>query len=218
MAEHTIQNKETVLWINNSSIFYRKNNLIYAVTHKCASSFYTSLVKYNRWEKIKFVDIDWVNDRVFSFIIDPYIRYAKGLAEDIQGMSLKSTNDLNLLLQDNTAFLSFHSIPISQIYKDYAYSIDWIPLDGDTPSESIILKLFEYHNIKIEWPEFKNYHKSTPKKIELFNKVKELIGNGNHIYYRLLSTDVDLYNTVLSRFNPNGETWNNISWLQNDSR
>ena len=201
-------------WINSQLHFYRKNNLVYAATLKCACTFYQDVLgRHNQWEKIKFNNIDWNVDHVFGFITEPLTRYLKGLVEDLLGGVLVMPDNIETLFQPGSMVLSFHSLPISQLYKKYMYQIDWIPLDTDVPSEILVEKLFQHYNLTVSWPNNSDRNISTKGKVDLFNKVKNHIGLGNNVYYRVLSTDIDFYNLVRSRFNTHENSWDKISWL-----
>ena len=61
---------------------YRYKNLIYVATFKCASTYYTTLFQSNGWVRVHWEGINWAEDHVFGFLIDPVVRYVKALSED----------------------------------------------------------------------------------------------------------------------------------------
>jgi hypothetical protein len=204
-------------WINNKVQVYRKNNLVYVATLKCAHSFYCGVAKYNSWELIEFNNIDWLSNHVFGFIMDPVERYFKGLAQDI--VTNDQLNCLKLLTENHTSknftILTLHSNPISIQYKDYLYKIDWIPLDKSPSSEFFLTKLCSKYRIDIEIPESIERHISSQEKKERYQIIKNMFGNFNETFYRIFSNDIDFYHTVNSNFNPYGQSWDEISWLKN---
>jgi hypothetical protein len=208
-------------WINNRLKVYKKNNLVYVSTFKCAHTYYCKIVEHNNWEAIEFKNIDWLSDHVFGFIMDPVERYLKGLAEDIQ------TNDQMEHLEaltanhetDNFTVLTIHSAPISVRYRDYINDIDWIPLDISPNSEFFFKKLCSTHGIDIDIPpEMITWrHATSQEKKQRYLTIKNMFGNFNETFYRIFSTDIDFYHTVNTNFNSNGHSWDEISWLKNYS-
>lgn len=212
---------------------YRNKNVVYLATLKAASTFYTSLVLANNWEVIRFSDINWSIDHVFGFIVDPKVRYLKAVTEDYFNEEVEMVIDgiedwvpdpefQNILCailgkhKSQCFVLTHHSLPLSVTLGDYVRKIDWIPADTDIRSEIFFTKLCEKYKIAIDYTsENIDEHKSNAYKTLIFNKLKDLFGNGNYFQELVLAKDIDLYNEVKSKFNVNGSTWDEISWLRN---
>jgi hypothetical protein len=189
------------IWFNDTVRFYRKNNLVYAPVLKNASTFYTTLFTKNNWKLIQFQDIDWDKDRVFGFIQNPTIRYCKGLTED-----LYNDNDLQLHIlplleqrQKNVLPMTFHTLPISLMFGDYMYDILWIPIDKESLGKEKVVSFLKINNISLNWDNHQSkIHESNLEKLKFFETVKNMLGNGNSNFWKLLSKDIDLYYHVIN--------------------
>ena len=128
--------------------------LTYVRTLKCASTFFWETFKKIGWWEIKFNDIEWKNQRVFSHILDPDQRRHKGVAEYID------MNDAYDLFYHNETFRKFvahtpaldqHSVSYHDQYGNYCNQIDWIPLTGRSYEQSVAKtdQLLRYYGIKI---------------------------------------------------------------------
>jgi hypothetical protein len=193
--------------------FYRKDQLVYASVLKCASTFYTNVVVSNDWIEIQFADINWNNDHVFGFIMNPAERYMKGLAEDIADPETSWSID-NLPIYKDSVVFTFHSLPIYATLNEYLYKIDWIPIDRDFKSETMLECLLKKYNITLNWPNI-GKHESSSEKLKIYNKIKNLIDLNNHVLRNSLSPDVELYKNIISKFQPSASIWDQISWLKN---
>ena len=206
-------------WMGHGQPVYKKNNLIYVSTPKCASTLYCNVAEYNSWEKINFNDINWSLDHVFGFIMDPVELYLKGLAEDLdtdKHMELfKELFEMNLDRNRNITLLTAHSILISNRYQEYRHKIDWIPINSKPNTEFFFKKLCNKHGIDVEISNTMSRHTSTQSKLERYQELKNMFGNFNETFYKIFSTDIDFYHTVHTNFNPNGQSWDEISWLKN---
>lgn len=203
---------------------YRYQNLIYVATFKCASTYYTTLLQSNGWERIFWEEIDWDRDHVFGFLIDPVTRYVKALAEDyINEESIELEELLFSYLEkilSRSTLLTFHSIPICTGLKQYVNKIDWIPIESGFNHHSLLLTLLDKHNVVLShYGEMVDPHFGSDNKKELEQRMFNIFNSKNkHISYQLLlSEDIDLFNRVKTKINPNGVLWDNISWLRNDN-
>jgi len=194
---------------------YRHGRLVYLPTLKCASTFYRSLFQFNQWETQSILDIDWKQDHVFSFIMNPTERRLKGLAEfitmipDLQGL-LEITE-----IWPKISYLDFHSTPYSLCYKNLCHKIDWIPIDHpEFKSEDLVKILLSDNNISLDWST-NDFHRSTDDKKEIYNKIKVLSGQCSGEVYMSLEDDIILYDNVCRSIQFYEKTWNDISWLRN---
>jgi hypothetical protein len=211
---------------------YRNKNLVYLATLKAASTFYSTVVLANGWDTIAFGDIDWHHDHVFGFIIDPFTKYIKALAEDYFNEEIETIvngsedwiadPEFQKLLpailsrhKEQCLILTHHSLPLSITLDDYANLVDWIPIDIGVSSVDLFTKLCKQYTITIDYSsENIDIHTSMQNKISVFNDLKEKFGQGNYISDIVLAKDIDLYQNVKSKFNPHEETWDKISWLR----
>jgi hypothetical protein len=188
-------------WLNEEIECYFKNNLVYVRIRKNASTFYTNLFVSNGRTGIQFKDINWNIHHVFGFIQDPIVRYCKGLTEDLFKDSLEFAEKVTSILTKtpiNSAVLTYHTIPISLMVGDRMYEMTWITLDSDISSKQQLDKFCSQHNVFLNWDHDILSHPSNPEKINFFNNVKVSLGTGNHVFWRVLAKDIDLYNQVLA--------------------
>ena len=217
LINHPISNNE----IENFNVHcYRKDNipLVYIATYKCASTYYKTLLLDNGWDRIEFSTIDWNNDKVFSFIADPHMRYYKGIVQDSLNVEDSSLNEklLNLIKEhkQDVLILTDHSLPIMFRIKDYAHKIDWIPIFDGFPHHSIFLKLLYKFGLSAEPGENLDAHIANDSKKELYNEFKNALGEGSDLYKIAMAGNLDLFANVKSKINPSGNTWEEISWLK----
>lgn len=114
----------------------RFNNLVYARTLKAGSEFfYRNFTETAGWEPCVYQDINWSNDIVFSYIMDPIQRRHKGVSEFIIAADL-----VDLLLSDQRnigklmkviPFLDGHSASLHHIYGDCVDKMHWILMTND---------------------------------------------------------------------------------------
>ena len=204
-------------WINDELKVFKKNNLVYVSTMKCAHQFYCHVAEKNYWDPFNFKDIDWQKDHVFGFIMDPIELYLKGLAEDLDtDRHIELYKELyNINYSRNIILLTAHSIPPSIRYQEYRYKIDWIPMVSKPNTEYFFKKVCNHHGIDIEIPADVDRHVSSRSKLENYRVLKTMFNNFNGTFYKIFSTDIDFYNTVDVNFNQFGQTWNEISCLKN---
>jgi len=77
------------------------------------------------------------------------------------------------------------------------YDMTWFPLDLDTSSKQQLDEFCNQHGISLNWNLDYVTHSSDSEKINFFNNMKFLLGDGNHIFWRLFAKDIDLYNNVV---------------------
>lgn len=213
-------------WIDKfHNVIYKKDKLVYIPTLKNACTFYRSLSVYNNWSVIRFNQIDWDNDHVFSFISDPVIRYFKGLAQDLFNVYFEEDKQVfyELLkystktLNDTTFVMTVHSTPLTITLGEAVHKIDWIPIHESIDNYSFYKKLCSSYNIQVRDDSSSiERHESIPQKKAFFQELFKNVDNiQTNLFYNLtLSQDINLYRKVLENFNPLGNTWNEISWLK----
>jgi hypothetical protein len=189
-------------------------------TLKCASTFFWESFRELGWWEIKFVEIDWMNQHVFSHMMDPDQRRHKGVAEYID------MNDAYDMYYQNITFRNFvahtptldqHSISYHDQYGNYCNHIDWIPLGGRSHKESVAKTdlLLQHHGIKVfdNW-NWDQAHRSTDRKKKLQKDLEDRWHKNQPFWTSwYLERDRLLYHRVVSKFNYDGATWPETSWL-----
>jgi|APGre2960657373_1045057.scaffolds.fasta_scaffold00074_1 hypothetical protein len=194
-------------------------------TLKCGSSFLTATFNQNcRWRQIPFSEINWDNSHVFTLMTDPLTRRYKAIAEWLFQKKLVSEYYKNVELQNfvlSTPILDIHSYGyVYNYYEDFCNRIDWIPMEPVKNHDGIkwaISKLLEKYKIYIShyWASDKESNISSKVKKKLEADIKEKFESSpNEKIMEYLSPDIDLYNRVSNRFNPNSDNWDDISWLR----
>ena len=208
-------NKE--YWLREFSI-YRYNNLVYLRTLKCASSYYSKFFKTNGWTADTANNIDWKNDHVFSFIMNPEERRLKGLTEFVAANSQQQLLDCDFIFWGGVLYLDMHAVPYSISYGKYVDKIDWIPIDLNHQAGSannLLAVLLSNYNLQYEFPEFKE-HESSQEKLKIYEMIKEKTKNGNFAMHLGLENDIELYHDVCTNIKPwliYNNIWKDISWL-----
>jgi hypothetical protein len=205
---------ELLHWIGPRDV-YRCGSLVYLVNLKCASTYYADQFSKNNWKKQTAKDIDWSQDHVFSFIMDPMIRRAKGLAE----FFCMYPQHASLLNQHPDLFKSLlyldpHSLPYWLTFHSIVRKIDWIPIDQNYKSEDLVIKLCESHDIDIKLS-YNKVHTSSQEKNTMYEKILEATGNGSAALYLGLEPDMFLYNDIIMSISPREQSWEKITWLKN---
>lgn len=204
---------------------YTYNKLTCLATLKCGSTFVTNTFHKNfNWRQIHFKEIDWNNSHVFSLMIDPIDRQAKAITEWLfqnrfplswyDGEKIK-----NFISQ--TPLLDVHSYSyIYLYYEEFANKIDWIPidiLDNHNQVKFVLEKLLNSHKIFVsqdKWATKEQSNISTSFKKSFEKQIKEyLLTDNGKLIMNYLKDDIDLYSRVRNNFNKDGQTWQDISWL-----
>lgn len=193
--------------------------LVYVATLKCASTYYSTLLLDNGWDRIYFTEINWKNDRVFGFINDPDSRYYKGLSEDVLNAESQEL-ELHILqtlgnFDQHLALFSHHTIPITIKLQGYSDKIDWIPIFDNFPHHKIFLKLLKSYNLTAEPGENLDPHIANEYKKAHYEKFKILTNQNSELYQIFTAGDRELFEKVCTKINPNGASWLEISWLEN---
>jgi hypothetical protein len=191
--------------------------LVYVRYEISKGSFYHPMLQYNQWTEIDFNDINWHDDHVFSFILDPVERYLSAVSFDL----LYNPELKEILLHQgpdlfkNLLVITPHSIPIHNIFFDHVDNIDWIPAGGGFDDESNFKKLCDYYDIELDWntpvtsTAFKNI-------VDIKSKLRIMLENdlgiGTRHLWSMLAKDIDLYKRILDNFDGGAESWPEVSW------
>jgi hypothetical protein len=219
-------------WHTQENFGYRWRNrvracscgpVVYLATLKCASTFfYSNLIENYKWEEIKFSHIDWSSQRVFSHLLDPIERRHKAIAEylfmtNTQDLWYSSFNFRQMI--SGVASLDEHSMSYFETYGNYAWMIDWIPLntDHDTVIHFTNKLMNSYGQVLLDKWDLELAHVGTTDKTNLTNEIRaqwqsqEYKSDNINVYFE---RDIMLYQTVTKNFNRFGDRWGDISWLR----
>jgi len=195
----------------------RYNNLVYLRTLKCASTYYSTLLKNNGWQCQSATTINWDQDHVFSFIMNPFERRIKGLAELIE-----ITKNYKLLDQDKNfwsmvLYLDLHSIPVTLALGNLVKKIDWIPIGHTISNDELFVKLLDHYQIKLNFdnPPVNKYQASNAK-IELYNRIRDLSTPLSAETFSIVNQDNLLFENVCKSIDSSKQSWPEISWLSNN--
>jgi hypothetical protein len=203
--------------------------LVYVRTLKCASTFYWESFKKLGWNEIKFHEIDWKHQRVFSHMMDPDQRRYKGLAEDINRLNLYHLFYQNETFKKCIAHapgLGPHSMSYHAQYGNYCNLIDWIPLTGRSHGSTWWLThqesaaktdvLLQHYGIRIfnDWA-WDQENRSSDQQKKLEKDLSDLwhVNRPGWANWHL-QPDRELYNRVITKFNYEVTNWPESSWLR----
>lgn len=209
--------REQDRWISDNVECLKMDKLVYIRYEISKGSFYYPMLEFNKWKKINFNEIDWTNNHVFSFILDPVDRYLSAVSFDLiynpELTEILLNQGYNLFKK--LLIITPHSIPIHNIFFEYAELIDWIPVGPGFEDELNFRKLCDYHNIKINWNTavtLPDYKKITDIKDKLKVMLENDIGIGTRYLWSMLAKDIDLYKKILENFKSDGVRWPDVSW------
>lgn len=198
--------------------------LVYVATLKCASTFYSTLLLDNGWVRVYFTEIDWERDKVFGFINDPDLRYYKGLVEDVRNLDAVDHNVAESLeshilaslqnFNQHIILFSSHTVPVSIKLGRFIDKIDWIPISNEFEHHRLFLKLLQQFNLTAEPGENLDPHIADDYKKNHYDIFKNLIDKEGELYKIFTADDRNLFHLVCSKINPNGASWQEISWLK----
>lgn len=203
----------------------RYRNIVYLRTLKCASTFfYWNFTKNFNWQEISWSDIDWENDHVFSHMLEPVQRRHKALAERLCmfGLGQQYLSDPNLQqCLEHSLNLDQHSESYTTRYGTAVNRIDWIPLQSD-PEINVKLteKLLAHSGVTdLIWDyEFAHTGEEVKKQVEqlLAHTWNQALYRGKLLEWQQheLQNDLDLYRSVIRRFDLHGINWPDITWLK----
>lgn len=172
-------------------------NVVFVRNNKCASTFYSNIFTANGWVTENLSTVDWSHDRVFSVISDPYVRYVKGLVQDLcdRGLERVTLSMMGRTFWHSLPWIGDHSMPVSVKFDGYCDRIDWIPIDAKRLGEEIITDLLRSHDVTVDWsiPVFRN--ESDDYKKKLFHEVSDRVNCEEK--QQLLARDYELYHQAI---------------------
>jgi hypothetical protein len=191
----------------------RRNRLVYARTLKCGSEFFwNNLVVEQGWQPIKWENIDWHHDHVFSYVMDPIKRRHKGIAEwlVINHMRDHFFSDQHFRTVINACpSLDQHSASLASIYADRFDHIDWIPMFEDhSIAIGITDIMFQRHELAaVTWLSGRNHidyvHSGRTYMEDLYQEIKSMwdasfVSESHHYYFQ---RDFDLWRRACIKYN-----------------
>lgn len=190
----------------------RYNNLVYARTLKAGSEFfYKNYTQTAGWTPIKYTDIDWNHDTVFSYIMDPIQRRNKGISEAIisagaQDMLIKNKGNFVDIVK-RIPFLDAHSASLHDIYGNDTRRIYWLLMTND---HQVAIRETEKFFAKYNVPPIKwnvNFTHATGSYMsEVYTRVKAAWDwtaepQKDFTVQNYFLADIELYNEVLTKYN-----------------
>lgn len=209
--------REQDRWISDHVECLRMDKLVYVRYDISKGTVYYPILQHNQWKKIEFNEINWDEDHVFSFILDPVERYLSGISFDL----LYNPELTEILLDRGTDLfkkllvITPHSVPLHNIFFDYMEHIDWIPAGQGFDDETNFKKLCDHHSIKLDWntavidPSFTNIYDIKGPVRSMFEND---FGSGTRQIWSMLAKDIDFYKKILDRFNGDAVLWPDVSW------
>jgi len=200
----------------------KHDRLVYLRTLKCASTFFFYNFQSWGWQPINFYDIDWANDHVFSYIMEPIERRHKGIAEwiSMQGHREQFYRDAAYRqIIALTPALDMHSVAMTNIYGQFVNMIDWIPMTDFSPAAvtDFTDRLLWDHGIhsRGRWDQTST-HASDPDMKQLQQDVatlyRETVQKDIIAWY--FYQDILLHTRVIERFDHRQIHWTDMSWLR----
>lgn len=189
----------------------RKNKLVYARTLKAGSEFFYRNFQAAGWFPVTYDSINWDNETVFSYIMDPIQRRHKGISEMIigtgtRGLLLKNKGNFDQLIK-LVPFLDAHSASLHNIYGPAVRKINWLLMTND---HSVAIKETErfltQHGVPVPDWNVDFTHATGSYMSEVYTKVKELWENDPTIddtVRNYFEPDIELYREVKEKYDRN---------------
>lgn len=207
--------EDKTYWYKNisHSIVYRKDNVVYVPTFKCASTYYTDLVLSQGWVKENIWDLDLEKYKAFGLMLHPFTRRLKGI---IQLMKKSFSNDFskasNFLLDENNrnfvsqiSIMDGHTLPYSFLFGSKLAQIDWLPMEVYTDDEikSSIISFCKQNGVDIIIPRNdKRSNQSSDDRIKLYDSLKRIFLDEyetNAELYLLFADDLKFFHALLNK-------------------
>lgn len=201
--------------------------LVYLVTLKCASRFFTTVLSRSGWtchgvQTVK--DIDWDTSIVFGHIRDPIERRHRAILQYLRYLKLEEQYLHDSRLQHLLAVatrLDRHGYTYHDMYGDMAWKVDWIPMwHGHNKTVSLTEKFLLRHRAEIpQWigPANETTSRSDKKIVDLLKQhwSSRIVPGPNFEYTsQIYAQDQELCNAVVKRFDHNADDWIHASWLR----
>lgn len=206
---------------------YRSGRLVYIPIPKIASSSFRYLFgEVLRWDLMQVDQINWGQDKVFSHIMNPLVRHAKGTAECVvQYGLLDVVDDPKFQKLLSTCVFDIHSYPIVHCFgEENCRKIDWIPIDlEEIDGNTLTAKFFKYHGINVSVQDLPRLYTSANS---LFGDEKQALSDQilalnrkydvNNTLSYFYDRDIVLYNHVKVAIRWWQNSWDQISWLNHE--
>jgi len=189
----------------------RKNKLVYTRTLKAGSEFFYNNFKAAGWAEISFDSINWDNETVFSYIMDPIQRRHKGISEmiistDTRGLLLKNKGNFDRLIKI-VPFLDAHSASLHNIYGAAVRKINWLLMTNDhqvaiQETERFLTR----HGLPVPDWNVEFTHATGSYMSEVYTKVKDLWESNPAIddtVRNYFQPDIDLYREIKANYDRN---------------
>ena len=169
-------------WVLNNIPFIecaRYGNLVYCRTLKCGSEFfYNNFVQTAHWNPTLYSDIDWDQDVVFSYVMDPIKRRHKGIGEYIVANNLREQLFHDLAFRKiltYAPYLDEHSASLHCLYRRDIDKIHWMYLDDDHSVGTIQTEKFlkSYGHPPITW-DLEYVHTTKNYLEDIYKEIKSL--------------------------------------------
>lgn len=196
-------------------------HLVYIRNLKCGSTFFwRNFLDTFKWWEIRWSDINWEKQRVFGHLMDPLQRRIKGMAEHLHMAGLDDLFRTNKKFRQfivDIPVLDSHSASYFDWFGTAAWHIDWIPVGADNKDtvDHTETLLAHYRMYTLDRWNYAWSHPSEPNKKQteqLLTSESNLKPLPEHVLWHF-HNDLDLWNKVTQKFNPNGTGWDEISWL-----
>jgi hypothetical protein len=175
--------------------------LVYTAMLKCASCYFRDAFPQNGWTQIQFDTIDWDQQIVFGFMMEPRRRHVKGLVEDLGHdgwLSGIKVSDFDKCFSKRYPCIGVHTLGYHQVYGAYTQRIKWLPLDTARLEQSSLENFLRTHGVSWSWSVVDaNVHRSVPEQLDLFERLwQEFPGERQSWYEIEYFDDVELWNKI----------------------
>lgn len=191
----------------------RKDKLVYARTLKAGSEFFYKNFQDAGWAEVPFDSIDWDNETVFSYIMDPIQRRHKGISEIIiatgtSKLVLSNKKNIGKLVR-MIPFLDAHSASLHNIYGPYVKKMHWLLMTSD---HSVAIgeteRFLTQHGVSVpEW-NTEHTHATGSYMNEIYNHVKLLWESNDEQQYGIAEPTVD--DSVRNYFQPDIDLYREV--------
>jgi hypothetical protein len=201
----------------DSSVGFKKNNVVFVPVLKCASTYFTQLFlnEFTGWTEVNLHDQDFDKIKVFGCIMHPLTRRLKGIVESL-GMSYNTPESearLICLLENDIHFQNFisrvsicdsHSMPYTTVYGDYLHKINWIPMEiGHENITQSINNFLEINGLPDRINTTKIVHKSGQNKLHMYQLLLDLYFNHKDDEFQgmiMFASDLKFYHELIKKF------------------
>ena len=159
------------------------------------------LLKMLGFENININDVN-KEDKMFTFIQDPYVRRIKGVAEAIFSAKYETKlaeHNFVRFIKDATV-LDQHTIPYSAQYRDYMNRILFLPIDSEKITlNELLVKFFEVHSPELNDIEHtEDLNKNQADDVAYYNGRIKKIKTRAYRFIKQFATNNELSDLVLA--------------------